>query len=413
MRRAAALVALALLLPAALDEVNDLNDRARAALDAGHPDQAVPLLQKALALSPDEPVLKKNLAWAFYQRGQQAAAAWRSNDALADWKQAWALNPEEPGYADHAGQLLLRQYRLDEAATLMRDATKRHADHADAWLLLGQTLSLQGELDDAVEAFGQAVAHGTGQVVDVARDAATRAAREQQIEKDYRLDKTPYFDILGPIDTQGPQFGTRLAATLERARAQVCSDLAVYPQHRATVVLYPPDAFRAATGTHEWVGGLFDRKIRLPIADVERDADKIESAFRHEYTHLIVSEVSPGCPTFVNEGLAQVMEYGRGTGIKRLTGWLDQRQGGRSGLPKIADLPGTFLDISDPDAVTLAYLVSHAFVDQLVANHGTGPVLTFVRALDSQPLDEAFQATFRRSLADQEEMFQQAVKSAR
>jgi len=179
MRRAAALVALALLLPAALDEVNDLNDRARAALDAGHPDQAVPLLQKALALSPDEPVLKKNLAWAFYQRGQQAAAAWRSNDALADWKQAWTLNPEEPGYADHAGQLLLRQYRLDEAATLMRDATKRHADHADAWLLLGQTLSLQGELDDAVEAFGQAVAHGTGDVAEIARDAAARTSREQ------------------------------------------------------------------------------------------------------------------------------------------------------------------------------------------------------------------------------------------
>jgi microcompartment protein CcmK/EutM len=295
----------------------------------------------------------------------------------------------------------------------MRDATKRHEDDAHAWLLLGQTLALQGELDDAVEAFGQAVAHGTGQVAEIARDAAARTSREQQIEKDYRLDKTPYFDILGPIDTQGPQFGTRLAATLERARAQVCSDLAVYPQHRATVVLYPPDAFRAATGTHEWVGGLFDRKIRLPIADVERDADKIEAAFRHEYTHLIVSEVSPGCPTFVNEGLAQVMEYGRGTGVKRLTDWLDQRQGGRTGLPKIADLPATFLDISDPDAVALAYLVSHAFVDQLVATHGTGPVLAFVRALDSQPLDEAFQATFRRPLADQEEMFQQAVKSAR
>src|SRR5262249_16386472 len=113
------------------------------------------------------------------------------------------------------------------------------------------------------------------------------------------------------------------------------------------------------------------------------------------------------------EGLAQVMEFGRGTGIKRLTDWLDQRPGGRTGLPKIADLPATFLDISDPDAVTLAYLVSHAFGDQPVATHGTGPVLAFVRALDSQPLDEAFQATFRRPLADQEEMFQEAVRSAR
>ena len=412
MTRAAALVALALLLPAALDEVNDLNDRARAALDAGRPAEAVPLLQKALALRPDEVVLKKNLAWAFYQRGQQAAAAYRSADALADWKQAWQLNPEEPGYADNAGQLLLRQYRLEEAEVILRDAVGRHAEHADAWLLLGETLALQRQLADAVEAYNKAAELGTGKVAEIARAAATRTAREQEIEKDYRLDRTPYFDILGPIDTQGPQFGVRLAAALERARAQVCAELDVHPEHRATVVLYPPEAFREATGTHEWVGGLFDRKIRLPIADVERDAAKIESAFRHEFTHLIVSEITPACPTMVNEGLAQVMEQGRGAGLARLVAFLDARTGGRGGLPHLADLPETFLDIADHDAVSLAYLVSHAFVDQLVMLYGTGRVIAWVRALDTQPLADAFQTAFGRPLSSAEEMFREAVRTA-
>ena len=407
----AALLALLLLLPAALDEVNDLNDRARAALDAGRPADAVPLLQKALALRPDEPVLQRNLAWAFFQRGQLAVEGRRNAEALADWKQALKLNPDEPGYADHAGQLLLRQYRLEEAEDILRDNVARHAQHADSWLLLAQTLSLQNRLLEAGEAYAKAVEHGSGQVAQIAREAGERTAREAAIEKDYRLDRTPYFDILGPLDTRGPQFGVRLAAALERARAQVCADLGVHPQHRATVVLYPPEAFREATGMHEWVGGLFDRKIRLPIEDVERDAARIEAAFRHEYTHLIVSEVSPGCPTFVNEGLAQVMEYGRGTGIKRLTPWLDAH-GGRSALPRIADLPESFIDIGDADTVGLAYLVSHAFVDQLVTLYGTGRVVNLVKALDDQPLAAACLASVGRSLEGQEQMFRDAVSKA-
>ncbi len=415
MRRAglATLATLALLLPAAGDQVSDLNDRARAALDAGRPAEAVQLLQKAVALQPDEPVLGRNLAWALFQRGRLAADAHRSADALADWQQAWKLNPDEPGYASHAGQLLLRQYRLGEAEALLRDALARHAAHADGWLLLGDTLALQDRLPEAGEAYDKAAALGTGRVAEIARAASARTAREHEVEKDYRLDRTPYFDILGPIDTQGPQFGARLAAVLERARAEVCAALDVHPQHRATVVLYPPAAFRAATGTHEWVGGLFDRKIRLPIADVERDAPQIESAFRHEFTHLVVSELSAGCPTFVNEGLAQVMEFGRGKGMARLTAFLDARSGGREALPRLADLPESFVELADADAVTRAYLLSHAFIDHLVALRGTGPVLAWVRATEGQPLDAAFQSAFGRPLVSQEDMFRETVRTAR
>jgi tetratricopeptide (TPR) repeat protein len=411
-RRAAALL-LALLLLGAGDEVTDLNDRARAALDGGRPAEAVQLLQKAVALQPGEPILVRNLAWALFQRGQLAAQAHRSGDALADFQQAGRLNPDEPGYASHAGQLLLRQYRLDEAEDLLRAALARHPGHADGWLLLGDTLALADQLPEAVEAYDRAAAQGEGRLAEIARAASARTAREHAVEKDYRLDRTPYFDILGPVDTQGPQFGTRLAAVLERARAEVCAALAVHPQHRATVVLYPPEAFRAATGTHEWVGGLFDRKIRLPIADVERDAPEIEAAFRHEFTHLVVSELSASCPTFVNEGLAQVMEHGRGKGLARLVAWLDSRPGGRAALPRLADLPETFVEIDDADAVTQAYLLSHAFVDHVVALNGTGPVLAWVRALESQPLAEAWQAAFGRPLAAQEDMFREQVRTAR
>jgi hypothetical protein len=407
---AALLSALLLLAP---DQVSDLNDRARAALDAKKPAEAVPLLQQACKLAPNEPVLQKNLAWALFCRGEDFAAEQRFNDALTDMREAWRLNPEEPGYAAHAGQILLRQYRLDEAEKLLGDATLRNPNAADAWLLLGDSLALQSELPEALEAYGKAATLGTGQIAEVAHASVDRTQRQYAIEKDYRTDRTAYFDILGPTDTGGPLYASRLAAVLEKARAQVCAELGVHPEHRVTVVLYPAEAFRQVTGTHEWVGGLFDRKIRLPIGDVDRDAAQIEAAFRHEFTHVIVSELAPNCPTFVNEGLAQVMEFGRGNGMKRLASWLDGRKGGREALPQISALPATFIDLTDGDAVTTAYLESHAFIDWLVGLNGTGPVVNFVRELDGQPLDKAFQTALRRPLDEQEQQFRDALKAFR
>jgi hypothetical protein len=233
------------------------------------------------------------------------------------------------------------------------------------------------------------------------------------VEHDYRTDVTPSDQILGPALGSAPPFGFPLAYLLVRARAEVCAALGVNPQRKATVVLYPPDAFRQVTGTHDWVGGLFDRKIRLPIADVERDRELIEVSFRHEFTHLIVSDITPACPTFVNEGLAEVMGQGRGKGLLQLAAFLDAQPGGRAALPRIAELPASFMDIADRTEVNRAYLLSYAFLDHVVSFHGTGAAMRWVTELGSKPLDEAYKTATGRALADEEALFRERLRTAR
>ncbi len=396
----------------AVDEVNDLNDRARKALDEGKPAEAVLLLQKALKLSPDEPVLSRNLAWAYYQRGQGWAADFRFDEAIGDYRQAVKLNAEEIGYRVNLGQLLMRNYRLDEAEDVLAAAVKDAPTSWDCWLLLGDTLGLQDRLPEALAAYDKALGGDDAQVAAIARTSKERTERQYAVEKNYRTDLTTFFTIRGPNTSAA--FGSKLAGVLERARTEVCSALAVSPEHRNTiVVLYPPEEFRAVTGTHEWVGGLFDRKIRLPIADVERDRLQIEAAFRHEFTHLIVSEITPGCPTLVNEGLAQVMEFGRGNGMKRLADYLDARPGGRAGLQAIGDLPASFVDIADRDTVALAYLLSYAFMDHVISLYGAGAAMAWVRELASKPLPEAYKAATGRTFESEEARFRELVRTQR
>jgi hypothetical protein len=408
--RAALLLAAAAAL--APDEVNDLNDRARKALDEGKPAEAVLLLQKAHQLAPDEPVLARNLAWAFFQRGRDQAADFRFDEAIADYRDAVKLNGEEIGYRVHLAQLLMRGYRLEEAEDVLAAAVKDAPQSWDCWLLLGDTLGLQDRLPDALEAYGKAAGGDDAEVTRIASASRERTARQHSVEKDYRRDLTTYFTIRGPNTSAA--FGSKLAGVLERARVEVCNALGVTPRHRNTiVVLYPPEAFREVTGTHEWVGGLFDRKIRLPIADPDRDRLQIEAAFRHEFTHLIVSEITPSCPTFVNEGLAQVMESGRGNGMKRLADWLDGRTVGREAAPAIGDLPASFVDIQDRDTVSLAYLMSYAFMDHVISMYGTGPAMAWVRELSSQPLAEAYEEATGRTLASEEARFRELLRTQR
>lgn len=410
----AMLLALALPLSRPLapgDDVASLNDRARAALDQDQPGEAVTLLEKAHKLDPSQEVIRTNLAWAYFKRGKQALGDYRLDQAGADYRRAIELNPNETGYQLHLAQLLVRRYRLDEAEKVIRELLANAPDNLDGWLVLGDIDSLQDDLPAAQEAYEKAAASTDRQLADMARSAADRTGRQYAVEKNYRTDTTPYFVIRGPSQSKGPLMSVRVANVLDRARAEVCAALNVSPQRKATVVLYPPDAFREVTGTHEWVGGLFDRKIRLPITDVERDLPDIERSFRHEFTHLIVSEIAPACPVFLNEGLAQVMGEGRGQGTAKLAQFLDQRRIARESIPSVSELPASFMEISDPEQVSLAYLVSYAFVDHAIKFHGTGPVMNWVQGVGGKPVDQAYQAATGRSLRDEESLFREQLRT--
>jgi hypothetical protein len=419
MKVAALTILMALWIPPA-DGVHELNEAARKALDEERPADAVQLLEKANRMAPDDEVVVRNLAYAYFQRGKQHLLSYRHGSAAADYRKAMGLYPAETGYGLHLAQLLLQRYELARSETVLRDLLEsapegedpEGEDQGPIWLMLGDCLNLSDRLSEAADAYMTASTSSDEDTVRLAAAAGERNARQLEVEEDYVTDTTPSFILRYPATSGGPSYGVRLVNVLEAARAEVCAHLDYFPRQKITVVLYPPDDFRAATGTHDWVAGLFDRKIRLPIADVDGDVKAIQAAFRHEFTHLIVSEIAPRCPTFVNEGLAQVLEHGRGQGMGRLVAELD-RNGGRDNLPHIEDLPATFVEIRDAREVRRAYLLSYAFVDHVVRHHGMGAVLAWMRELNAYPLDEAYQRAVGRSLAQEEVQFRQLVGSAR
>jgi len=385
-----------------------LNEKASAALAEGRPAEAVLLLESARRLMPGDDVLAGNLAWAYFQRGRNRQASFDDAGALSDFRLAAETYPAESGYALHLSNLALQQYRLEEALAAADAGLEAHPEHAQLHLLRGDALNLLDELDPAVEAYERALALAAGEpdVRAAAESALARARRQATVERDYAAHASDTFLIRHPVGTDFLD----LLTLLDRARVEVCQALDAWPAGQALVVLYPPDAFRAVTGTHDWVGGLFDRKIRLPIADAQADAGRIESAFRHEFAHLLVSERNPACPTYLNEGIAQWVEFGRGHGLDRLAEHLRAVGAGLDDLPRIEALPSSFVELSDRGQVTLSYLLSYAFVDELVELQGSGAPLRWVRELRRAPLAEAYAAATRRSFERDEEQFREKLR---
>ncbi len=70
--------------------------------------------------------------------------------AMAEWKRALALGPDDAKAHTNFGALLLRQGRLDDAAAHFRTALELKPDFADARNNLGLTFLHRGKLDEAI-----------------------------------------------------------------------------------------------------------------------------------------------------------------------------------------------------------------------------------------------------------------------
>lgn len=85
--------------------------------------------------------------------------------ALAEYRAALAVQPQQAELWNELGALQLREKNLVEAESSLRQAIALKTDLAAAWLNLGNTLAAQGRTADAFDAFahaqGPAAAHAS------------------------------------------------------------------------------------------------------------------------------------------------------------------------------------------------------------------------------------------------------------
>lgn len=196
--------------------------------------------------------------------------------------------------------------RLEEAYRLAQQAVEETPGNPEAHFLLGQLHYLRQELREAQRCWEKALALSPDR--NDIRAQLEKLKEEKALEEDLaRGDAHPF--VVRFAKGQIPVDLSRLKALLREAHRKIGQPFQHFLTHRLTVLLYSAEDFERVKRLSHPVAGLYDGKIRLPLAPGPSGGQELTRILWHEYTHAVVHDLAKGrCPLWLNEGIAKAQE---------------------------------------------------------------------------------------------------------
>jgi tetratricopeptide (TPR) repeat protein len=290
----------------------ELNEAGWKMIQQGEPARATPLFAKALVLRPDEPVL-------LFGAGVAAHLDGRSSDAKTKLQRALEVNPRFTSASLLLGEIVYREGDVDRAITIYKAALTFAPTDRD----------LNGRLGEW--------------------------SRESNVHSAFVERQQGRFNVMFEGQTDAA-LAARATQVLGTAFSRIAGQIRASPSDPIAVILYTDKQFRDITRAPAWSGGLYDGRIRIPVAGARRNPSLFDVVLVHELTHAMVVSIAPkGVPTWLHEGLAQHFSGADPQAARR-------RLAAGGTFISFEDLEQSFTGFSGADAAT-------AYDQSLVAVH--------------------------------------------
>lgn len=311
---------------------------------------------------------------AFFLAGVMEMQRGEVDQASRHFERAIQAAPDQPNLLQWHAIALASLGRYSDAAYELEHATTLKPDSVDLLRLLGLARYDADRTADAIDAWKQAQ--------ELSPDSKTerllhKAERELRVEERSSKKESRHFTLHYQGERTSPTLQTELLAALETQHQDISRQLGYEPSANIIVILYTQKEFGDITEAPSWAAALNDGKLRIPIGGLSSINPEVERVLKHELTHSFVALLGSGrCPTWLNEGLAQIMEGRSSFGVAPELGQLfrDSKE-----IP-FPVLEGSFTRFSHLQA-EVAYAESLAAVEYLRDRYGLGEITRMVESI--------------------------------
>jgi hypothetical protein len=313
-------------------------------------------------------------ATAYFLAGKHESDRGNFPQAKQYYESALRFQPDSSTLLVYYAATLLRTGHASEALSYAQHAAAVDPNSPDAVAMLGFVQFAGDHTPDAIRSWKKSLALRPDATVS---QYLARAERESTAESDFSQKESSHFNLHFEGKETSEAFRRDVLATLDSDFDELAQDLGYSPRNTIAVTLYTQQAFFDVTRAPSWSGAVNDGKLRIPISGMSSVTPELGRVLKHELTHSFVSQMSGNrCPTWLNEGIAQMEEGKSSASIGRQ---LAQLFASGNEIP-FNVLEGSFMNFN-ANAATVAYAESLAAAEYIRDAYGIGEITRILELL--------------------------------
>jgi len=331
-------------------------------------------------------------AWLQVTRGDLSGAR-------ANLEEALSLDKRDSILVSNLAVVHLRMSNYQAAEALLRSYLNVDRNNQEAHYLLGESYYGQEKLAEAIDEWNAGLRLGPHPEMSRSLE---KAQKELRVHDQLGEVLSTHFILRYDRKVSDQQLGQQILNTLEALYSQLTMELMSKPPATIVVILYPDQTFFDITRAASWAGAVFDGKIRVPTKGLTGLTPVLRATLIHELTHAFVAALPQDCPTWFNEGVAQLQEGESAAPLRRMLEQLSQTD-------RFIPLRNLQLSFSKlPEATAdIAYAESLSATEYLVKQHGKSSIRSILELMSQNySFENAFTATVRKSVAEFESAWQ-------
>lgn len=217
----------------------------------------------------------------------------------------------------------------------------------------------------------------------------------RKLEEAYESQQSAHFELRSP-KTSDQRSAARVLEVLEAERTRIGRWIPLTGTRHPVDLLEARDFFRGFSEGSIEVVGLYDGRVRLPLANIFNFRPEFVAILTHELAHALIAEATRGrAPKWFHEGLAQHVEM-REFDYNPMPDYVAK---GR--LLSLTAVEGVLGRLPQPEVVAAAYDESVWAIRYIQATRGDGALRALIAAFgDGASTEEAIRKVLGREVAE-------------